>query len=339
MSIKETQIIDVNHLATFGHASGEALRLQILRALSRDSFGVLELCQIFATKQPSLSHHLKVLANAGLVTTRREGNSIFYRRAPLPKDEVFNALHGALWTAVDATELPEECAARLNEVNEVRAEKSKAFFRDHAGHFHSHQEQIASVELYTKEVMTAIEKYCQTSGLAAEIGPGEGQFLPYLADHFNQLIALDSSAEMLALAQEYGNKQRLNNVTWVNGDTSALTTFDDGLDCQVINMVLHHVASPQKIFDDCYAAAKPGGVLIISDLCEHDQTWAKDACGDLWLGLNSDDILLWADHAGWKNIESSYFAQRNGFTIQLHCFNKTDMRSQHEPFSPAKLGN
>ncbi|MGH8452778.1 ArsR/SmtB family transcription factor, partial [Pseudomonas sp.] len=68
-------------LAALCKASGDPLRLNVLRALASDSFGVLELAQIFAIGQSGMSHHLKVLAQAGLVATRREGNAIFYRRA------------------------------------------------------------------------------------------------------------------------------------------------------------------------------------------------------------------------------------------------------------------
>ena len=59
----------VDALAALCKASGDALRLNILRALANDSFGVLELAQIFATGQSGISHHLKVLAQAGLVAT------------------------------------------------------------------------------------------------------------------------------------------------------------------------------------------------------------------------------------------------------------------------------
>ena len=70
-------------LAALCKASSDPLRLQVLRVLHKASFGVSELCSIFDIRQPALSHHLKVLANAGLVATRREGNSIFYRRSEL----------------------------------------------------------------------------------------------------------------------------------------------------------------------------------------------------------------------------------------------------------------
>ena len=88
-------------LAAFCKAASEPLRLNILRVLSNDSFGVLELAHILATGQSGVSHHLKVLAQAGLVTSRREGNAIFYRRS-LPHNESADEwLHHALLNSLD----------------------------------------------------------------------------------------------------------------------------------------------------------------------------------------------------------------------------------------------
>ena len=86
------QVQQLAALANLCKASSDPLRLQVLRILCRDSFGVSELCSIFDIRQPALSHHLKVLANAGLVATRREGNSIFYRRTALGQRAELEAL-------------------------------------------------------------------------------------------------------------------------------------------------------------------------------------------------------------------------------------------------------
>ena len=72
---------DEQALLSLCKASGDPLRLMILRVLRNDSYGASELAQLFGVRQNALSHHLKLLAGAGLVASRREGNSIFYRRA------------------------------------------------------------------------------------------------------------------------------------------------------------------------------------------------------------------------------------------------------------------
>ena len=86
MTEKCPEIPSSEQLAAFLKAAADDLRLQILRLLAQDSYGVMELAQVFEVKQSGMSHHLKLLAQAQLVATRREGNSIFYRRALVGQD-------------------------------------------------------------------------------------------------------------------------------------------------------------------------------------------------------------------------------------------------------------
>ena len=58
-------------------ASADQRRLEILQALKHESYGVLELCALFGIKQSAMSHHLKVLTRADLITSRREGEYHF----------------------------------------------------------------------------------------------------------------------------------------------------------------------------------------------------------------------------------------------------------------------
>ena len=120
----------LDHLAGVAKAASDPLRLTILRLLARESLGVLELCHVLEIPQPALSHHLKVLLNAGLVATRREGNSVFYRRAPALDD-----LADALYRQVDDLAIEAGFIRRLSDIHAERAEKSLAFFRRHAERF------------------------------------------------------------------------------------------------------------------------------------------------------------------------------------------------------------
>ncbi len=314
-------------LAALLKAAGDTLRLEILRLLARDSFGVMELSRIFAIKQSGMSHHLKVLSNAGLLASRREGNSIFYRRAlPANDASVCKLLH-SLFEALDQNPLAEEYLHRLASVQQERAEASQAFFNDNATKFRAQQDLIASHSVYAEAVAelmanTLLPKH----GTAIEIGPGEGEFLPELASHFDQLIALDSSAYMLAKAKSFAEAAGVNNIQFIHGDTDTALQQGVQADCAVINMVLHHVPSPAAIFDHISQLLTPGGCLLISDLCHHDQQWARDACGDMWLGFDPDDLSLWAHHTGLHEGQSQYIALRNGFQIQVRQFFRPQTR-------------
>jgi hypothetical protein len=66
------------------------------------------------------------------------------------------------------------------------------------------------------------------------------------------------------------------------------------------------------------------GVLLVTDLCSHDQSWARESCGDLWLGFEPSDLDKWAGDAGLNDIASIYLAQRNGFQIQVRLFGHSE---------------
>lgn len=310
-------------LAATLKAAGDPLRLEILRTLSRDSFGVMELARMFATKQSGMSHHLKVLATAGLVASRREGNSIFYRRAfPAPDDSRYNLLC-SLYQTLDSSSLSAPVQERLALIQAEREQASRQFFADNATKFRAQQDLIASYPVYAAAVAELLDNTpLADSRCALEVGPGEGEFLAELAMRFARVIALDNARPMLDKAAHTAARLQLTNVHFICGDTASARRTLDAVDCVVINMVLHHVPSPAAIFDDVSALLRPGAALLVTDLCHHDQHWARDACGDQWLGFAPDDLTRWAETAGLVPGQSQFMALRNGFQIQLHQFFK-----------------
>jgi ArsR family transcriptional regulator len=319
-----TNIADPLDLLAFCKASADQLRLAVLRILSRDSYGVLELCSIFDCKQSGMSHHLKILANAGLVITRREGNSIFYRRAHRNNNDSLNDMQQSLITTIDRQPISTDLQAKVDAVQHERAANSALFFDENADLFSQQQEQVAAYELYgpnTTELLTSSfsEKNC---GSVLEVGPGEGAFLAELAPRFQHVYAVDNSQQMLDKASSFAKKRGLSNITFVYGDTKAKQLQNLQADCAVVNMVLHHLPSPADIFFDLANVLKKEGQLFVTDLCSHDQSWARESCGDVWLGFEPEDLTLWAANAGFKTGENIYLAQRNGFRVQIRQFVK-----------------
>jgi DNA-binding transcriptional ArsR family regulator/ubiquinone/menaquinone biosynthesis C-methylase UbiE len=308
-------------LANLCKASADPLRLQVLRGLKNESFGVSELCSIFDIRQPALSHHLKVLAGAGLVATRREGNSIFYRRSEQSPNGELGALKSKIFESVDSIELPSAAQEAMASLYEQRVENSYNFFTQNAHKFQQQQDLIASYSQYAETVAQVLrDAPLAHHGVALEIGPGDGSFLQQLSTQFDQVVALDNAAEMLEQARNNAASAKLDNITYIHGDTGSEELQRLHADCIVINMVLHHTPSPAQIFSDVAGALNPGGVVLVTDLCSHDQGWARENCGDLWLGFEPKDLAQWASDAGLEDISSVYLAQRNGFQIQVRLF-------------------
>ncbi|CAA7601505.1 HTH ArsR-type DNA-binding domain protein [Acididesulfobacillus acetoxydans] len=68
-------------------ALGDETRLKMFRVLETSEHCVCELMDIFQLNQSLVSHHVKVLENAGLVLGQRVGKFVYYRvNHPMPKD-------------------------------------------------------------------------------------------------------------------------------------------------------------------------------------------------------------------------------------------------------------
>jgi ArsR family transcriptional regulator len=109
-------------------------------------------------------------------------------------------------------------------------------------------------------------------------------------------------------------------VRFIEGDTGCASLTEVQADIVVMNMVLHHTPDPARTLREAAATLAPGGALLITELCEHGQGWARENCGDLWLGFAPEQLQAWAAEAGLAASAAHYLAQRNGFTLQVQLF-------------------
>lgn len=84
-----TRSIDLDPDIRLLSALADPSRLAIVRQLAAD----LETCACDFTsccevRQPTVSHHLRILREAGIVTSERRGQSIFYRLSPDTSDRL-----------------------------------------------------------------------------------------------------------------------------------------------------------------------------------------------------------------------------------------------------------
>lgn len=308
-------------LASYCKATADQLRLLILRVLAKESFGVLELSQILGVAQPALSHHLKVLSNSGLVDTRRQGNSIYYRRAVIGAIDPIRSMRESLLASIDSITPGQDIQRAIEQVHKARTDRARQFFDRNFVSLKSNQDLIAEFNSYASCVTDLLDNMTvDVKRPVIEIGPGDSPLILELTRRFGPVVAIDNNGEMLQKTRDLLAMNQLEAEAFFEGE---LTAYQQAADLIVVNMVLHHIASPAVFFQDAYRSLRENGCLLIADLTSHDQAWTSDTCGDLWQGFDPEELEHWATAAHFHTGQSAYLGLKNGFQVQVRLFHKS----------------
>ncbi|MGW0858106.1 ArsR/SmtB family transcription factor [Streptomyces sp. NPDC002690] len=96
-------------LAKVFKALGDPVRLRLLSMIASRAGGEVCVCDLtpaFDLSQPTISHHLKLLKQAGLIDSERRGTWVYYRLLPQMTDRLAQVL-----TRPAGQPLPETAAA------------------------------------------------------------------------------------------------------------------------------------------------------------------------------------------------------------------------------------
>ncbi|HEX4164021.1 MAG TPA: metalloregulator ArsR/SmtB family transcription factor [Bryobacteraceae bacterium] len=70
-------------IAKIAKALSDETRLDIFSAIAKaDEVNCGDICSLQSVGGPSVSHHLRILSEAGLVDSRRQGQFIYYHAVP-----------------------------------------------------------------------------------------------------------------------------------------------------------------------------------------------------------------------------------------------------------------
>jgi DNA-binding transcriptional ArsR family regulator len=83
---------DRQRYAAVGRALSDPKRLCVLETLAAGELSVSELSTSVGCQVPNMSQHLAVLRSAGLVQSRREGSSVYYRLADVRVLEAYRLI-------------------------------------------------------------------------------------------------------------------------------------------------------------------------------------------------------------------------------------------------------
>lgn len=310
-------------LQTF-KALSDPCRLRLMAILLRGEFTVQELTVIIDTGQSRISHHLKTLAEAGLIRAKRQGTWSYY--SVDDSNRFFSAFRPFLLEEFDS--LPEHSAdlAAIAAVFEQRRRRNLDFFDRHARQWDELVRTILPLPEYGRKLLGLLP----SAGTLLEIGIGTGTLLMELAATANSVVGVDHSPAMLEEARLRLAASGVDNVELRLGEMAHLPIQDGTVDGIVLNMVLHHAADPQTVLQETSRALKAKGILLIADLARHDREMAREQLADQWLGFEEDELSGWLREAGYNLVSAEpvigHGVQGTVLLVKAVKLDKTDKR-------------
>ncbi|HDK7138468.1 TPA: class I SAM-dependent methyltransferase [Clostridium botulinum] len=139
--------------------------------------------------------------------------------------------------------------------------------------------------------------------IVGDLGCGTGFVSLAVANEASIVFSIDNSINMLKELSASASKKDYKNIYPIKSSLDNLAIFDESLNVVFINMALHHIKNAKKAIAEMYRVLKKDGVVVISDVREHNGEWAKEEMFDEWLGFSKDQMTNWLEDAGFKNIE------------------------------------
>jgi ubiquinone/menaquinone biosynthesis C-methylase UbiE len=297
---------------TFFKALADETRLRLLNLLLMREFNVAELMEILDMGQSRVSRHLRILSDSGLIRARKDGLWTFY--SPVRDDPghrflgaVTYMLTGGLFAA-DREQAERVIAAGRRQ--------RRRFFDSLAADWDEMKCSIIG-ETNLKKEIAALLPACAA---AADLGCGTGDLLPLLAGKAAQVIGVDSSARMLALAAQRHTAGPGAAPELRLGELEHLPLRDREVDWAVISMVLHHLPAPQAGLAEAGRVCRRGLVLV--ELARHRDESLRSRFGDHWLGFTKLQLETWLTEAGFRVAGLDTYALNKNLTALLYTARK-----------------
>ncbi len=298
-------------------ALADPTRCRMLLLLEGHELTVSELCAVVQLPQSSVSRQLKTLADAGWVTSRRDGTSRYYslnlsNPGPGTMDP---GPHAQLW-ALTRAQLEGKSATtqdlrRLERVLAERRAASEHFFASSSGQWDRLREELFGVDF----AFRALAGLLDDEWTVADLGCGTGAMAAVLAPHVKRVIGVDASEEMLDAARrrfsdEADASERRGasgpppmNIELRHGTLEALPVSSESVDAATLMLVLHHLPSPAQALGEAARILKPGGRVLIVDMAPHEKEEYRQQMGHVWLGFSEEQMKKMLTTAGFTRVK------------------------------------
>jgi ArsR family transcriptional regulator len=287
-------VADSGTLVGILRAAGENTRLRLLALLCEGEHSVKDLTEILGQSQPRVSRHLRLLADAGLVTRNAEGAWAYYRLADSGPGGAM-----ARWLI---SELAPDDPDRLRDHNRLEAVRAaqQAQAADYFAKVAESWDMLRTLHVPEEAVEAAILGAVngRKAELLLDLGTGTGRMLELLADHYKRGIGIDSSREMIAVARAKLAAAAVGHAQVRMGDIADLDASAGRADLIVLHQVLHYFDDPGKTLAQARPALKPDGEMLIVDFAPHELEFLRSHHAHRRLGLSEAQMQGWARGAG-----------------------------------------
>jgi len=295
--------MDLLHASQHFRLLSDSTRLRLLMLVDREELSVAELAAITQLAQPRVSTHLAKLKEAGLVSDRREGVSVYYRMAASIVDPSLAALWELLRTNT-SDPLIQQDSERIPQV--INARRGNSNWADSvAGDMERHYSPGRTWEVTTRTIVQLLEL-----GDVLDIASGDGVLAELLAPRARSVHCLDISQRVVD-----AGKERLcnySNVSFAAGDMHDLPVEDASFDTVLLMHALTYTEEPQAVFNEASRVLRPGGRLLAATLQEHPHKNAVEAYNHVNLGFTASALEAFCRQADLEpqNIKVSAVEKR-----------------------------
>lgn len=295
-------------------ALGDPTRLRIIYLLRAMELAVGEIAQVVGQSQPRVSRHVRILAEAGLVERRKEGNWVFLRLGKEAEIAPFLTLFDQLVPSESEDLWQKADLARLAAVRADRAQAAESYFAEHAELW----DAIRSLHVPEGDVEAAMTALLgrEPIGHLLDIGTGTGRMIELFGPSADQVTALDRSPDMLRLARAKLPHDAGDKYALVLGDFGALPLEPGSVDTVVLHQVLHYAQAPEAVIAEAARVTSAGGRVLIADFAAHEREELRLRDQHARLGFSDGQIESWFADAGLE-LERVEVLPGQELTVQL----------------------
>ena len=234
--------------------------------------------------------------------------------------------------AVSEGERPNESACRSSCCASANASDTmKAALRDtHASRIGYSEEELASIPEHAATHAFGCGNPLAFSGVkegdvVLDLGSGAGIDVLLASRKVGasgRVIGLDMTPEMIEKAKENAREANAANVEFRFGEMEAMPVESSSVDWVISNCVINLSPDKAAVFGEVFRVLKPGGRVLISDICVNDIEKSV-----------RDELFQWADCMGGALDEVTYLKtiERAGFVdagiVDRKTFSANDVRA------------